>query len=85
VARLVRIEGKGPIPVGDPPVYVCGCGLTKAFPYCTGAHIHVADEEPGETYVYDSGGNRLGPVAGVRLRGGDVIGPEGLYTPKPKP
>jgi len=83
VARLVRLEGKGPIPVGDPPVYVCGCGLTKAFPYCTGAHIHVADEEDGKTYLYGLDGRRLGPAEAVRLEDGRDVPAGDLYTPPP--
>jgi len=56
MARLVRIEGSGPIRI-DPqekPVWVCGCGLSKTMPLCDKSHkAACAAEKPGVLYVYD--------------------------------
>lgn len=52
--RLVRYEGSGPIKIEpqDKPVFICGCGLTKKFPFCDGTHKICRDEGAGKTYVY---------------------------------
>lgn len=52
--RLVRYDGAGPIKIEpqEKPVWICGCGLTRKFPFCDGAHKLCADERPGKTYVY---------------------------------
>jgi CDGSH-type Zn-finger protein len=55
MARLVRMEGKGPIRI-DPqekPVFICGCGLTKKTPFCDGTHKACVSEEDGVLYRYD--------------------------------
>ena len=38
--RLVRHDADGPIRIDpqDKPVFICGCGLTKNFPFCDGSH-----------------------------------------------
>ncbi|MHC4247201.1 MAG: CDGSH iron-sulfur domain-containing protein [Planctomycetota bacterium] len=55
MARLVRIEGTGPIKIEpqEKPVFVCGCGLTEKFPFCDGGHKRCRDEEPEALYRYD--------------------------------
>lgn len=58
MARLVRRDMDGPIRIDpqDKPVFVCGCGLTKNFPFCDGTHKACKQEEPGALYVYDENG-----------------------------
>lgn len=58
MARLVRRDMDGPIRIDpqDKPVFVCGCGLTKKFPFCDGTHKACKQEEPGALYVYDENG-----------------------------
>ena len=53
--RLVRHDRTGPIRIDpqDKPVFVCGCGLTKNFPFCDGTHKACAAEEDSKLYVYD--------------------------------
>ncbi len=53
--RIVRFEATGPVRIDpqDKPVFVCGCGLTKNFPFCDGTHKACRNEEPGKTYRYD--------------------------------
>ena len=57
MARLVRIEGTGPIKIEpqEKPVFVCACGLTEKFPFCYGAHKRCREEEPEALYRYDVG------------------------------
>ncbi len=81
VARLVVLRGKGPVPVGDPPVYVCACGLSRAFPYCTGAHIGVQDEGEDGVYVYGRDASRLGRVDSLVLEDGRRVEPGEVYEP----
>lgn len=59
MARLIRQHRDGPIKIEpqEKPVWVCGCGLTKNFPFCDGNHKACAKEEPGKLYVYDEEGN----------------------------
>jgi len=79
MARLVRFRGKGPIPVGDPPVAVCACGLSKTFPFCSGAHIKIQDEDDDETYVYDRRGRRVGKVFKIKME--EDLDVEDIYSP----
>lgn len=53
--RLVRFEATGPIRIDpqDKPVFVCGCGLTRNFPFCDGTHKACKDEDPAKIYRYD--------------------------------
>lgn len=63
--RYVRHELDGPIRIDpqDKPVFICGCGLTRSFPFCDGAHKTCrTTEEPGRLYVYD----RKGQIVEVR-------------------
>lgn len=52
--RLVRYEGTGPIRIEpqDKPVFICGCGLTRNFPFCDGTHKVCKDESANKTYIY---------------------------------
>jgi CDGSH-type Zn-finger protein len=54
--RLVRFEATGPIRIDpqDKPVFVCGCGLTRNFPFCDGTHKACKDEQTGKVYIYDA-------------------------------
>ena len=66
MARLVRMEGTGPIRI-DPqekPVFVCGCGLSKNAPFCDGAHKACVNEEDGVVYRYDPNTGRAEPIEG---------------------
>ncbi len=53
--RLVRFEATGPIRIDpqDKPVFICGCGLTRNFPFCDGTHKACKDEDPAKIYRYD--------------------------------
>lgn len=53
--RLVRFEATGPIRIDpqDKPVFICGCGLTRNFPFCDGTHKACKDEDPAKIYCYD--------------------------------
>jgi CDGSH-type Zn-finger protein len=54
MARLVKHHAAGPIKIEpqDKPVFVCGCGLSRKFPFCDGAHKVCATETADKTYVY---------------------------------
>jgi CDGSH-type Zn-finger protein len=54
MARLVKHHAAGPIKIEpqDKPVFVCGCGLTKNFPFCDGTHKICSAEAADKTYVY---------------------------------
>lgn len=56
--RLVPHHLDGPIKIDpqDKPVFICGCGLTKNFPFCDGAHKACKAEEAGKVYVYNEAG-----------------------------
>ena len=58
MARLVRHSLSGPIKVEpqDKPIFVCGCGLSKKFPFCDGTHKGCAGEAEGRLYVYGPDG-----------------------------
>jgi len=58
--RFVKTDRNGPIKIEpqNKPIWICGCGLTKNFPFCDGAHKGcVQTEQPGKVYVYDEHGN----------------------------
>ncbi|RMH24897.1 MAG: CDGSH iron-sulfur domain-containing protein [Planctomycetota bacterium] len=54
--RLVRHDLTGPIKIEpqDKPVFICGCGLTRNFPFCDGSHKACKAERPDRLYVYDA-------------------------------
>jgi CDGSH-type Zn-finger protein len=57
MARLIRLEGTGPIKIEPQakPIWVCACGLSKTFPICDGTHkTCVATEQAGMLHVYDA-------------------------------
>jgi len=60
MARMIKVEETGPIPieVGGEKKFICGCGLTKNKPFCDGSHRASLDEEPGKTYKYNEDGSR---------------------------
>lgn len=64
MARLVRLEGIGPVkidpatlplgPDGKPKkIAVCACGMSARFPICDGTHKQLV-EQPGQVYCYDA-------------------------------
>ena len=59
--RLVRHDADGPIRIDpqDKPVFICGCGLTKNFPFCDGSHKNCKGETPGVVSVYDAARERV--------------------------
>ncbi len=60
--RLVKHHAAGPIKVEpqDKPIFVCGCGLSRKFPFCDGAHKRCADEDASKTYIYNDDGEVIG-------------------------
>ena len=60
MARIVRHDQIGPIKIEPQPkpIFICGCGLTKNFPFCDGTHKTCVDETTGKTYEYLSDGTR---------------------------
>ena len=64
MARLVRLEGTKPIEIkpSDKSVWVCTCGLSRAFPICDGSHKKcpkTEGEEEGKLHVYDRENKRV--------------------------
>lgn len=60
MARLVKFTSKQPLPIeaGDKKIWICTCGLSDKFPYCSGKHKYAADEEEDKTYIYDENFNK---------------------------
>ena len=60
MARYVRMHMNGPIKIEpqEKAISVCGCGLSKTFPFCDGTHkgCRGAETDPDVTYVYDAEG-----------------------------
>lgn len=58
--RLVRMHMNGPIKIEpqEKAISICGCGLSKMFPFCDGTHkaCRAAEPDPDATYVYDAEG-----------------------------
>lgn len=66
MTRLVELEATEPRKLtaadlddekGD--IAICQCGLSESFPFCDGSHRQTADEDDGETYVYEDGDRKL--------------------------
>lgn len=65
MARLIRIEHDRPFrispedfPKDGKSIWICGCGLTRTWPYCDKSHGACDTEEAGKTYVYGGDGSR---------------------------
>ncbi len=60
MARKVVLNNTGPIEVkpSKESAWVCGCGLSKNFPFCDGTHKCTEGEDLGKVYEYDSKGHR---------------------------
>lgn len=65
MARIVRLEQNRPyritpdqFPADGKSIWICGCGLTKTWPFCDKSHIACDSEEPGKTYTYGPDGSR---------------------------
>jgi CDGSH-type Zn-finger protein len=82
MARLVRFKAKQPIRIGNPPVSICACGLSKTYPLCSGAHIMIQDEDDDKVYVYSNKGERLSKALSVGLKGGGKVNASDVYSPK---
>ena len=61
MARMIKLTATGPIKIEpqDKPIFICGCGLTKNFPFCDGTHKVCKDEDPDTVYLYDEEGNAI--------------------------
>jgi len=71
VARIIKIDNAGPFkiepkdfPKDGKSIWICGCGLTKTWPYCDKSHKACESEQPGKTYVYEGGVRREIPEVG---------------------
>jgi CDGSH-type Zn-finger protein len=64
MTRLVQRLRNGPyvITVGREIKTICGCGLSRALPFCDGTHQITKTEEPGKLHWYDSGKQRHNAV-----------------------
>ena len=75
MARYVpmRMNGPSKIEPQEKAISVCGCGLSKMFPFCDGAHkgCRGVETDPDAVYVYDAEG-RI-----VETRKGDGTAREG--------
>jgi CDGSH-type Zn-finger protein len=62
--RIVKHDRMGPYKIepgsipNDRPIWICGCGLTKTFPFCDGSHKACRDEDPAKLYEYHPDGRR---------------------------
>ncbi len=56
--RYIYSDRDGPIRIDpqDKPVFICGCGLTRNFPFCDGSHKNCKREDPNKIYIYDQQG-----------------------------
>ena len=63
--RLIRHALNGPIKIEPQanPIWVCGCGLSRQFPICDGAHKACAAREPDPSMVYVYDADRANIVA----------------------
>ena len=61
MARMVRMEGTGPLKIDpqDKAVFICTCGLSDGFPMCDGSHKACAAESVGKLSVYDNENKRI--------------------------
>ncbi len=80
MARIIVFKDKGPSYDKDVLKSICRCGLSKTYPYCSGFHISIIDEDDNSFYVYDSRGRRLGPVHRIVLESGEEIDPRDIYS-----
>lgn len=55
MARLIKVESTEPLPIEieGKKVWICTCGLTDKFPYCSGKHKYAREEELEKIYIYD--------------------------------
>ncbi len=58
--RVIHTNRSGPIKIEpqEKAILICGCGITRNFPFCDGSHKACRDELPGTTYRYDADGAR---------------------------
>jgi CDGSH-type Zn-finger protein len=61
MARLVKFHKKEPISieVGDKKIWICMCGLSDNYPYCSGKHKFTKDEQEEKLYIYDENYQRM--------------------------
>lgn len=81
MARVVVYEGKGPVKVklvDGSTAWLCGCGLSVTFPFCSGRHVRVYDEDDSSVYAYDREGNLLGRIEKIVLDDSREISPGSL-------
>ncbi len=69
--RLLVFKHKNPLEVelvDGTRIVVCGCGLSDTFPFCSGKHILIQDEDEDKIYVYDEKAERLGEVDSIIVK-----------------
>lgn len=72
MARLVVHTAKGPYRYALPDgtvIAICMCGLSDKYPFCSGKHKLVQDEEEGKVYLYDETGYRRLGEANIDVKG----------------
>ncbi len=47
-----------PIEIGEKKIWICMCGLSDKFPYCSGKHKYTKDEDDNKNYIYDENFNK---------------------------
>ncbi|MCE4607462.1 MAG: CDGSH iron-sulfur domain-containing protein, partial [Caldisphaeraceae archaeon] len=73
--RLILFKSKTTFYDEEKHATICRCGLSKTYPYCSGAHINVADEKEKSIYLYDKEDRRLGKVKWIVLEDGGRMDP----------
>ncbi len=69
--RILMFKHKKPLEIelaDGSRLVVCGCGLSETFPFCSGKHILIQDEDDDKVYVYDERAERIGEVEHIVVK-----------------